>query len=78
LCRGLYLSLMNKQVAVSTYEIGILGKMDATEVAESIRKGDFTAEEAARCAVERASATQEALNAVVAEQYDIAIKMPRH
>jgi amidase len=74
LCRGLYLSLMNKQVAVSTYEIGILGKMDATEVAESIRKGDFTADEAARCAVDRASATQEALNAVVAEQYDIAIK----
>jgi amidase len=65
---------MNKQVAVSTYEIGILGKMDATEVAERIHKGDFTAEEAARCAVDRASATQEALNAVVAEQYDIAIK----
>jgi amidase len=65
---------MNKQVAVSTYEIGILGKMDATEVAESIRKGDFTAEEAARCAVDRASATQDALNAVVAEQYDIAIE----
>jgi amidase len=71
--RGLYLSVMKKKVAVSAYETGILGKMDATEVAERIQKGDFSAEEAARCAAERAVATQEALNAVVAEQYEVAI-----
>lgn len=59
---------------VSTFHIGILGNLDATAVAEAIKNKDFTAKEAAECAVERANSVQASINAVVNEQYEKAIQ----
>jgi amidase len=72
--KGIYLRQMRKQVAIHGFNIGILEKMDATEVADAIRRGDFTAKEAAECAAERAIFTQVQLNAVANQFYDRAIQ----
>lgn len=69
-----YLHFMQANTQVNTFDIGILGKMDATAVAEAISKGDFTASEAVSCAIERAEASSAALNAIVNERYEMAKK----
>jgi amidase len=58
---------MNK--TISTYHIGMLEDMDATEVANKIKNGECTAAEAVQCATDRAMASQDALNAVVFNNY---------
>lgn len=53
---------------ISTYDIGVLGKMDATEVAKKIQSKEFTSHEAVTCAIERAKASEE-INAIVNHSY---------
>jgi amidase len=59
---------------VTTYHIGINGDMDATEMASGIASGAFTAQEAVACAIERAKASDDAINAVVNHDYPDALK----
>ncbi len=59
---------------VKTYDIGILGKMDATETAQKIRSKEITAKEAVECAVERAKISADAINAIVTDCFDTALK----
>lgn len=63
---------------VSTFDIGILGAMDGTEVATKIQFGEISAVEAVECAISRAKASHQALNAVVHEQYDTALELASH
>lgn len=63
---------------VSTFNMGILGQMDATEAALKIQQGEFTAEEAVDCAITRAEFANKALNAIVNEQYDKALDLARY
>ncbi len=53
---------------ISTFDIGILGNMDATEVAEKIKAKEFSSHEAVTCAIERAKASED-INAVVNHNY---------
>lgn len=55
---------------VSTIHLGILEKMDATEIAQKIRSKEISSQEAVECAINRASTTQEKLNAIVNNQYE--------
>jgi amidase len=64
--------------AVSTFNTGILGTLDATAVAEKIQQGEITSAAAVACAIERARATKEVLNAIVNEQFDKAMDIARH
>jgi amidase len=59
---------------ISTFDTGILGNLDATEVALKIREKEFSAEEAVECATERAKVTDSAINAIVNADYDHALK----
>ncbi|MDB5227115.1 MAG: amidase [Bacteroidota bacterium] len=58
---------------ISTYDIGILGKMDATAVAEKIIAKEFSSEDAVSCAIERAKRSDEDLNAIVNDNYERAL-----
>lgn len=51
-----------------------LGKMDATGIAESIRKKEISAEEAVEAAITRAHSVNPQINAIVTELYDRATK----
>ena len=59
---------------ISTFDIGILGKMDATEISQKIIAKEFTSQEAVECAIERAQKTDEELNAIVNHQYKKAVE----
>ncbi len=61
-----------------TFDTGILGRMDATEIAEKIQQGAFTATEAVLCAVERAKAADPQLNAIVYHNYTRAVAQSQH
>ncbi len=63
---------MKKENKVSTNHIGILGNMDATEIAEKIRSKEITAQEVIDCVQERAEIAEPKINAIVASNYDIA------
>lgn len=65
---------MNK---ISTYHIGILGDMDATETATKIKKGKISSQEAVTCAIERAKASDGVINAIVNHDYTKAIETSR-
>ena len=65
---------MNAMKTVSTYDIGILGKMDATEVAEKIKGKKISSREAVACAIERAKKSDEQLNAIVNYDYERALE----
>jgi amidase len=51
----------------------ILGVQDATSIAEGIRRGDYSAEEVVRAAVERVRRINPVINAVAAERFTEAI-----
>lgn len=55
---------------IDTLEVGILGKMDATEISNRIKKGDFTVEEAIDCVRERAKIAEPEINSIVADLFD--------
>ncbi len=59
---------------ISTFDIGILGCMDATETAEKIKSGEITSQEAVSCAIERAKASDGIINAIVNHDYPKAIE----
>lgn len=61
-----------------TFDTGILGRMDATAIAEKIQQGAFTATEAVLCAVERAKAADPQLNAIVYHNYTRAVAQSQH
>jgi amidase len=63
---------------VSTFDIGILGKMDATAVAEQIQRKKISSEEAVACAVERAKRSHDKLNAIVNYDYERALEESKH
>ncbi len=65
---------MNK---ISTYHIGILGDMDATETATKIKKGKISSQEAVACTIERAKASDGVINAIVNHDYTKAIEASR-
>ncbi|WMX15709.1 amidase [Aureispira sp. CCB-E] len=52
------------------FDIGILGTMDATEIAEQIKKGAISSKEAVHCAIERAQALNPTLNAIVTDCFE--------
>lgn len=54
---------------IHTYNIGILENYDATEIAEKIKKKEFSSKEAVECAIERAKSVDEQLNAIVTPCY---------
>ncbi|MGB1247710.1 MAG: amidase [Chitinophagales bacterium] len=54
---------------IDVFDIGIIGKMDATEIAERIKNKDFTAEEVLLSVKERAEKSAKELNAIVASNY---------
>ena len=55
---------------VSTFCNDVLGKLDATAIAEGIAKGDFTAQEATEAAIKRAESASLSLGAVAFEMYE--------
>jgi amidase len=61
---------MENKSRISTLGSGILGNMDATAIAESIRKGDFTAREVLDCTRQRAELAEPAINAIVASDFE--------
>lgn len=65
---------MNK---ISTYHIGILGDMDASETAMKIKAGEISSQEAVACAIERAKASDGVINAIVNHDYPKAIETSR-
>lgn len=58
---------------ISTFDIGILENMDATEVAAKIQAKVFTAKEAVACSIERAKSSDNSVNAIVNADYDHAL-----
>ena len=54
---------------VTTTNIGILGNMDATEIAEKIKAGEFSVQEAIDCVRERAKVANPVINAITASNY---------
>lgn len=59
---------------ISTFNIGILENMDATEVAGKIKSKQISSEEAVACAIDRAQNSSNDINAIVNHDYDKAIK----
>lgn len=56
------------------FDIGILGEMDATEIAAQIRQKNISRKEAIACAIERAKKVEPVLNAIVTDCFDTALK----
>lgn len=52
------------------FDIGILGTMDATEMADQIKNKKISTEEAVNCAIERAKKVNPTLNAIVNDCFD--------
>ncbi len=63
---------------VNTYNIGILGNLDATAVAAQIQSKQFTVQEAVACASERAKKSDNVLNAIVNANYEAALAESNH
>lgn len=61
---------MDYKKEISTLHIGILGEMDATEIAQKIRSKEISSEEAVECAIQRATETDKELNAIVNNQFE--------
>ncbi|MDC0231330.1 amidase family protein, partial [Aureispira] len=59
---------------INAFDIGILGRMDATDIATQIRKKNITAREATECVIDRAQKVNPSINAIVNERYDLALK----
>lgn len=59
---------------IDTYNIGILEKMDATEIAEKIKNNDFSSQEAVACAIERSNYADKMMNAIVNSDFPKAIE----
>jgi len=62
---------------ISTFDIGILGKMDATEVAQKIQAKEISSQEAVACAIERARKSADDINAIVNHDYLKAVENSR-
>ena len=56
---------------ISVLDIGILGDMDATAIAEHIKKKEFTAQEVLDCVQARAEKANPSINAIVASDYQV-------
>lgn len=52
------------------FDVGILGTMDATEIAAQIKNKEISKEEAVKCAIERAKKVNPTLNAIVNDCFD--------
>lgn len=52
------------------FDIGILGTMDATEIANQIKNKNITEQEAVNCAIERAKKVNPSLNAIVNDCFE--------
>lgn len=63
---------------IQTYNTGILGDMDATEIASKIKAGEISSEEAVACAIARAKEADGVLNAIVNHNYKQAQENSRH
>jgi len=61
-------------VKINTFDLGILGSMDATEIAAKIKNKEITSHEAVACSIARAEKVQPLINAVVSERYAEALK----
>ena len=55
---------------ISTSDIGLIGDLDATAIAQGIKKNEFTAAEVSACCIERARFANPKLNAIVSERFD--------
>lgn len=53
---------------ISVHEIGLIGNLDATAIAEHIRKGDFTVEEVLQSVEEKLQVANPHINAVAAQR----------
>ncbi len=58
---------------INAFDVGILGNMDATEIAGLIKDGEITSKEAVACSVERALKLEPTLNAIVTDCFDTAM-----
>lgn len=58
---------------VSVHSLGIIGDMDATAIAEHLRKGDFSVEEVLQSAEEKMQAANPLINAVAAHDFKLNI-----
>lgn len=58
---------------IQVFDTGILGKMDATEIALQIKNKNIQAKEAIACAIERAQKAEPTINAIVTNCYDTAM-----
>lgn len=56
---------------VDVFNTGILAGMDATSIADHIRKKDFSASEAIVCVADRVAQTEPSLNAIVSSNFDV-------
>jgi amidase len=61
-------------IELHAFDIGILGDLDATAVAQRIEKKEFTSKEAVTCAIERAKEIDKQLNAIVTPCFTHAIE----
>ncbi|CAA6827124.1 MAG: Aspartyl-tRNA(Asn) amidotransferase subunit A (EC @ Glutamyl-tRNA(Gln) amidotransferase subunit A (EC [uncultured Aureispira sp.] len=55
---------------IHAFDLGLLGTMDATEIAAQIKNKEIRAEEAVDCAIERAKKVNPTLNAIVNDCFD--------
>lgn len=55
---------------IHAFDIGILGTMDATEMADQIKNKKISTEEAVNCAIERAKKVNPTLNAIVNDCFE--------
>lgn len=63
--------MQNSTTRINVLDTGILAGMDATAIAQHIKAGDFTAQEALDCVRMRAEQTEPHVNAIVASDYDL-------
>jgi amidase len=59
---------------IQAFDIGILGKMDATEIATQIKNKKISSKEALLCAIDRAKKLEPTLNAIVTNRYELALE----
>lgn len=58
---------------IHAFDIGLLGTMDATEIANEVRKKNISVKESIGCAIERAKKVEPTLNAIVTDCFDTAL-----
>ena len=59
---------------IHAFDVGILGRMDATEIAKQIQNKKISAKEAVACAIERAQKLEPTINAIVTERFELALE----